>query len=125
MAAVLTAYNEPYGKDFTAAREYLHGLLAFTGSYTTGGILPSYSTIKDQSGANVLLNTLNVNPDTLWIQSIAGSGYTYQYVKSSGKIMILTTGSAAGSPAQELAAGALPAGVTGDTIEFESEWVKQ
>ncbi len=125
----LTAYNAPYGIDQTNTRMYLHGLVAFSaspGTYPAGGLLPTYSPIKDQSGQAVLLPTINVNPDTMWIQSIAGSGYTYQYNKATGKIQIFVTGSASQNPAAELTGGtAIPAAVSGDTIEFEAEWAKQ
>lgn len=127
MAATVTAYNAPYGLDHTQTRVYLHGSLAFTTqTYTPGGILPTWGTIKDVSGQIVLLDSLNVNPDTVWIQSVSGSGFQYQYIKNTGKIEIFGSGSGtANSPAAvELTAITLPAGVLSDVIEVELEWVK-
>jgi hypothetical protein len=63
-----------------------------------------------------------VGPDTQWIQSIAGSGYQYAYNKATGLIQIFT-GGAAQSPLTELSAGALPAAVVNDIIEYEAEYV--
>jgi hypothetical protein len=121
----LTAYNAPYGLDATQSRQYLHGLVGFsTGTYVTGGFLPSYSPIKDQSGQAVLLGTLNVNPDTMWIESIAGSGYTFGYNKASGKIQVFVS-AAAGSALEELPSGTSLATLNADTVEFEAEWVRQ
>lgn len=126
MAFTLTAYNAPYGLDGTQNRRYLHGLLVITATtYAAGGVLPaSYSAIKDQSGALVPLDTQNINPDTVWLQSISGSGFSYAYNKATGKIQIFTTGTATQSPAAELANGAVPAGVIADIIEFEAQWVR-
>ena len=125
ISATLTAYNPPYGLDQTQTRRILRGLLVWAaGTYATGGILPSYVGIKQQNGEIVPLDTINVAPDSMWIQTISGSGYTYDYVKSTGKIVILVTGSASGNPQQELAAGALPAGVVNDVIEFEASWAR-
>jgi hypothetical protein len=123
--ATLTAFNAPFGIDMTLSRYELHGKLAFAaGTYAAGGVLPVYTTIKDASGQAVLLGTLNVNPDNMLVFSNSGSGFTYVYVQSTGKVKILT-GSAAQSPGTELANGALPAGVTGDSIKFIASWVKQ
>lgn len=127
MAATVSAYNAPYGLDHTQTRVYLHGSLVFTTqTYTPGGILPNWGTIKDASGQIVLLDSLNVNPDTVWIQSVSGSGFQYSYVKSTGKIEIFGSGSGvANSPASvELTAITIPAAVLNDVIEFEAEWVK-
>jgi len=61
-------------------------------------------------------------PDTQWITSISGSGYEYRYNKATALVQIFT-GAAAQSPMTELAAGALPGGVTADIIEYEAEYV--
>jgi hypothetical protein len=63
-----------------------------------------------------------IGPDTQWIESVSGSGYVYAYNKPTGLIQIFT-GAAAQSPLTELAAGALPAGVLSDVVEFEAEYV--
>jgi len=88
MATVLTetVYNEPYGKDLTSARSYLHGLLTFaSGSYIAGGLLPNLSsagilsTLQDQSGQNVLLATYT-QPTTSLITGITVSGTTVTFL---------------------------------------------
>lgn len=129
--ATVAAYNEPFGLDETAKRFYLHGTIAISASpatYATGGLVANWSAIKDAAGALVQLGTKNVNPDTVWIQSIGGSGYVYQYNKATGKIQIFTVDAAAVAtqyPLIELAnAAAIPAGISGDSIEFEAEWVR-
>jgi hypothetical protein len=127
MAFTLQAYNAPYALDMTQARRMLHGLLVITTTtYAAGGVLPaSYSAIKDASGQLVPLDTLNINPDTMWLQSISGSGYAYVYNKATGKIQIFVNSGTAQNPQAELAAGAVPTGVINDVIEFEAEWVRQ
>lgn len=127
MAIALTAYNEPFGKDLTAQRQWLHGVLTITAqTYTVGGILPVYATILDQSGQKVQLATYNVNPDDLWLQSISGSGWTYAYNKATGKIQIFT-GAAPSTTTPgvvEMTAIALPATVLADIVTFEAQWVR-
>lgn len=129
MAFTPVAFNEPFGKDLTAQRQYLHGLMVFTATaYVAGGILPAWGNILDQSGQKVQLATININPDTVWIQSISGSGWVYSYNKATGKIQIFTTQttpSATAPPFSELVAGALPATVLSDIVEMELEWVRQ
>lgn len=125
IAATLTVYNAPYGGDETAVRSILRGKLVWTaGTYVTGGQTPNAPPYADVSGANVLLATQNVQPDSLDIKSVAGSGFIYQRNNSTGKIQIFVTGTASGDALNELAGGALPSGVTGDTIEWEASWVR-
>jgi hypothetical protein len=124
MAVVLTANNAPYDLDMTQTRIFMYGTVTFSGSYTTGGILPVYQPIANAAGQNVLVATLNTNPDELWIYSYGGSGYTYSYNKATGKIQVFVTGTASGDPLNELASGSM-AGVIADVIHFEAEWVKQ
>jgi hypothetical protein len=120
-----TVHNAPYGLDQTAVRSILHGSLVWAaGTYATGGITPPTPPWQDASGQNVLLATQNVQPDELYAYSVAGSGFVYQYNKSTGKWQIFVTGTAAGDPLEELAAAALPDGVTSDTIEFFASWVR-
>lgn len=66
---------------------------------------------------------LVIGPDTMWISTIAGSGYQYSYNKANGTVQIFT-GAAAQSPLAELTAGALIAGMLTDGIEFEEEYVR-
>jgi hypothetical protein len=68
-----------------------------------------------------------IGPDTEWIQSNSGSGYVYSYNKAKAtiQVFIATPNSGASDQLSELAAGALPAGVVADIIEFEAEYVSQ
>lgn len=129
MPASLVAYNAPFGLDGTQNRRYLHGLIPFTAqTYTLGGILPVYTAIKDQSGAVVLIDSVNTAPDTMWIQSISGSGFVYGYNKATGKIQIFVLPSAAPGAVNtglvEYSAVALSAAILADVVEFEAEWVR-
>ena len=68
-----------------------------------------------------------IGPDTLWLQSISGSGWIYGYNKANGTIQIFTVDAAVVSTQYaliELAAGALPSTVVSDIVEFEAEWVR-
>jgi hypothetical protein len=67
---------------------------------------------------------LVIGADTEWEESVSGSGFIYQYNKTTATVQIFT-GAAAQAGLTELSAGALPTGVTGDTIEFESQYVAQ
>jgi len=127
MAFTPQAYNAPYGLDGTQTRRILRGLLVITATtYAPGGVLPaSYSAIKDASGQLVLVDSLNVNPDTAWFQSISGSGYEYSYNKATGKVQIWVNSGTAQNPSAELSAGAVPSGVIADIVEFEFQWVRQ
>jgi len=128
MPVALTAYNEPFGKDLSSQRIWLHGVLTFTaGNYVTGGILPVYSTILDQSGQKVQLATYNVAPDTMYVQSIAGAAtgqYIYSYNKATGKIQIWVTGAALSGPLAEYTNGTAITPIIADVVEFEAQWVK-
>jgi len=101
--------------------EHISGNLAFAaGSYTTGGV--QLLTVL-QALADYFTQSAPVRID---IQSAKGSGYTYDYIASSGKVMILQVPAANGSiatapgPQVELPAAALPAGVTADVIQFHA-----
>lgn len=130
MAIALTAFNEPFGKDLSSQRIWLHGLLTITATtYAAGGILPtSYANILDQSGQKVQLATYNVNPDDLWLQSISGSGFSYSYNKATGKIQIwvlpFPVQSAVNTGLVEYSNAALSAAVLADIVTFEGQWVR-
>jgi hypothetical protein len=65
-----------------------------------------------------------IGPDDMTLTSQSGSGYIYQYNKANATIQILTTGTASGDGLNELAAGALPSGVTGDVINWVATYCK-
>lgn len=64
-------------------------------------------------------------PIIAYFESTTGSGYWYVWNSSTNKLQIFTTGSAAGNAAQELATGAIPAAVSGDTILVEAKFVRK
>lgn len=91
------------------------GNLAFSASpdtYSTGGV-PVNLAIPQIKATRT--------PIVVYIQGL--SGYSYVYVPgsnaSNGAVKVFT-GAAGQSPFTELAAGAIPAGISGDTITFEA-----
>ena len=72
---------------------------------------------------------LVIGPDDLEIHSVAASGYIYQYVKSTGAIVVLQSADqtvpGAGPLVQPTGGAATPAGITGDTVHFVASWAKQ
>lgn len=97
-------------KWYDGKKQFVLGTLVFSGSYSTGGDTLSFTGLGIQS---------SLAPDQVWVGGT--SGYAFGYVpgspasQSNGKVKISTTA------ATELAAGAYPAGITGDTnIQFES-----
>ena len=96
------------------------GVVAIVGSgnYVSGGI--PVTSAKAPVVAPLGQNTPYADraPVVAQVQSNTGSGFVYQYNTPTQKLQIFT-GAAAQSPLTELSAGALPAGVTGDTIGFE------
>jgi hypothetical protein len=101
-----------------------NGITAQVTTSTAGTSFVCTITTTATTSANSGQAVTVIGPDTLWMQTINGSGFSYSYNKTNGLVQIFT-GSAAQSPSAELAAGALPAGVTGDTVEFEAEYVTQ
>jgi hypothetical protein len=83
--------------------------------YVTGGIALNFL----QSGIKAQRKPLNV--------SVTGqSGYTYEYIPgtdaSNGLLKILVQDGVSGNPLAELAASAIPAGVSSDKINYEAKW---
>ena len=94
------------------------GSLALTGNYATGGI-----DISD------FITSLPVTEAPFHMVFTGKAGYQYEYDVAAKKLLIRqqTDPAAAGGaniPLVELAAAALPAGVTGDTIQFVA-WTKK
>lgn len=104
---------------------YLMGTLAFSGNYVTGGDTLDFTTLFDLVKTDYIPIQVQA-----WSQSSSSghSGYQYYFrpgtALNNGRIQVLTTGAAAGSPMQELAAGAYPAGITGDTVAFFSAFAR-
>jgi hypothetical protein len=94
-------------------RVHVTGTLAASGSYTTGG-----DTI-DLSQFPVIASAQPPIQGTAWMDGLAGYDYVFMpgATMNSGKVKIFQQGSGAGA-FPELAAGAYPAAITGDTISF-------
>jgi hypothetical protein len=105
----------------------LNGITALVATVTastsfTVTLTTTATTVTDAGQAAIY-----IGPDTMWIQSVSGSGYTYGYNKANGTIQIFTVDAAVVAtqyPLIELTAGALPAAVVSDVIEFEAEYAR-
>lgn len=86
-------------------------------AYVTGGIALSFlqAAIKAQRV-----------PKYVSVKGIGGYIYSYVNGTTAGdgllRIFAQTSGASAGDPLGQLAASAIPAGVSGDTITFEAVW---
>lgn len=116
--ATFTQYVYPNGLDETGRFERHIGTVAIQASpatYATGGLALSFlnESVKSNNPAQQVS-----------IYSVAGSGYVYAYNASTGKVQIFqSAGSAA--PLAELGNGsAIPAGVSGDTIEAQASFFR-
>lgn len=117
--AVGTEYAYPMGKDNTQRRTMTYGSVAISASpatYAAGGLAFSF--------ASPVFDVSSQAPIDLEIKSISGSGYVYQWVKSTGKVKVFT-GAAAQSPLTEVTdASAIPAGVSGDVLSYKATFNK-
>lgn len=110
--------NSPGGDvEFSGKFFRVFGSITFSGSYATGGDTFDLTAITKPLGTSGIPGGYSgaTIPLVIYIQGI--NGYSYSYVKgttrANGKIKVSTTANT------ELAAGAYPAGVTGDTVVFE------
>jgi hypothetical protein len=111
MAIAITVNRVDQGLNST----YVYGTLAFSGSYPTGGDTLNLAGLSGPGGAIVDVASL---PHSIAVWGAASFGYGVPapistYTLSTIKLKITT---ASGT---ELAAGAYPAGVTGDQVFFE------
>lgn len=95
-------------------RLHVTGTIVMSGVYVANGDILNWQNAIDARQGFIGIMTQN-QPDMVFIQGIAG--FVYVWTPANNKIKILT-GAAAQAALTELAAGALPAGVTGDTITF-------
>ena len=107
----------PNGRDNTMNQAILYGTVAISASpatYATGGLVVTWPKTDNRYDNN------SGNP---WWADFKGiAGYVYVYIRSTNKLQILT-GAAAQSALTELTnGGAIPAGVSGDTVEFRAEF---
>lgn len=122
VAANPTLLAFPNGFDHTQKTTIVRGRIAPTGSYVSGGftILPSLQPLLTTG------ESLNVPFEMeLWSDhpNAATAIFFYTYDASTQLIQIWVS-AASGNPVAELAAGALPAGVTGDKVRFEAYFQK-
>lgn len=125
--AIQVGYSTPPadGVDNGQKMIYIFGTIVPTGNYVTGGDLLDFTTTGD-----LIKTDYQPVQVQIWSQSQASghSGYTYYWRPggslNNGKMQVLTTGSGAGQPMQELAAGAYPAAITSDTIAFAAVFLR-
>lgn len=91
---------------------------ASPGAYATGGLPLTWVPLTGASGKNFFPSSgySSLKPTIAYFTGIAG--YVYAFDFATNKLMIFVQGAAAGDPLAELAAGAIPAAVSGDTITF-------
>jgi hypothetical protein len=96
------------------------------GSYVTGGLA-----LDAVLAAAAGVQSGGKGPVWIEFQSISGSGYYYQRVVSfspptAGKLMIQGSGSTLSPPldAAEIPAGAVSTAITGDTLLFRAEFLR-
>ena len=94
-------------------RVHVAGTATASGNYTTSG------DTLDLSQFPIIAATQAPVQGTAWMDGLAGYDYVYYpgTAMNNGKVKIFQQGAAAGA-FQELAAGAYPAAITGDTITF-------
>jgi hypothetical protein len=115
-AAIVVGGHE--GTNDQRFERHIGTLTVGPGTYSPGG-LPLASVLNA-----ALLPKSNSNPFGVILYSQNGSGYIYQYIKSTGNMMILQvplTGSlATAAPLVEILAGSTLSAVQADVIFFEA-----
>ena len=98
---------------------YASGLLGFSGNYPAGGDTVDFTSINDKiaSGECVQFSAWSTNGNLLFQYVPLGSGAT---ALNAWKLKI----SGSGTFGTELAAGAYPAGVTGDKVAWAATFRK-
>lgn len=64
-------------------------------------------------------------PFIVYVESVSGSGYTYQWNKATNKLQIFQGGAGASAPQAEIPTAAIPAAVSGDSLAFEARFVRK
>jgi hypothetical protein len=92
-------------------RIHLAGTVTVSGNYSTSG------DTLDLSQFPIIATTQSPIQGTVWMDGLAGYDYVFNpgAALNSGKVKIFQQGASAG-PFAELAAGAYPSAITGDTI---------
>jgi hypothetical protein len=125
----------------TAANNYLPGAQVVITSSTAGigasisgqtlTVLSSTSTAfkvaSAATGATGTGTASGINPPqpfSVKVWSELGSGYVYQYSRTTGVLFVMVGGAAVSVPLAPLAAAAYPSGVLGDVIRYEAKFLK-
>jgi hypothetical protein len=115
--AVPTTAAYPNGRDNTQRQAIHYGTIAVDASpatYSAGGLAINWAMADNRFS--------QLNPYFVEFQSRTGSGFFYTYNYTTNK-MLIRTGAAAQTALTELTdGGAIPAGVSGDTIGYRAEW---
>jgi hypothetical protein len=100
--------------------QHIYGTLTIAASpdvYVSGGLAVDFSG-----------NLVKATRPPIWVDFTSANGYYYAYVPGTsilnGKIKISVTGSAS-TPMTEIAASAIPAGVSGDVVRYHAVFVGQ
>jgi len=105
---------------------FLNGLTLKVATVSATTFTVAFTHANVASAAEAGNAALVIGADTEWEESVSGSGYIYQYNKTTSAIQIfIATPATTTAQLSELAAGALPSGVISDIIEFESQFVAQ
>lgn len=123
MAVSATIYEYPNGIDNTQRRLIVHGTLVFSGTPASGGDTIAWAGIRSANDDMVTLDTAQPDPEIVYIQSIANSGYVYGWNKATNQVEVFVQGAAAGDALAPITS-AYPSGVTGDTVEFEAQFIR-
>lgn len=99
-------------------RLHVVGTIALSGSYAAGGEVLNWGAVPQVKSTR----------DPIWAQFEGKAGFVYQYDKPNDKLMVSgqepTSATAGVIALSELAAGAYPAGITGDSIQFYAVFEK-
>jgi len=95
-------------------RIHVSGTIAATGNYVTGG------DTLDLSQVPVIASAQPPILGTAWMDGLAGYDYVFSpgATMSTNKVKMFASGATAGAAFPELAAGAYPGPITGDTVTF-------
>lgn len=104
---------------------FLNGLTLIVASRSATQFTVAFTHANVSSAVETGNAVTVIGPDDMILTSQSGSGFIYQYNKADATIQIFTTGTASGDALNELAAGALPAGVLADVINWVGTFAKQ
>lgn len=132
--ATPTAYAYPNGIENGQRTIQVFGTIAIQASpatYATGGLTLNFATMSGiDGGFNLPVSPTDLaSPMEVYFESVSGSGWTYLWQKSTNSLKIMaSSGGAAGTTAslEEMTnATAIPATVSGDTIQFKATFLRE